>query len=184
MATAKPRREVADNLIQPVAKLSIPYLSTICELECSVHSLPRALQREFDHVFPMYAKEDGIFALPTNQKALVDLVAIGEAVEAEKDRLLLVFETFARAICKEITDKGYWADFIDPCSGLPVLTANCNKVYSEVDGMEVLLRYKSHNAGFCKVLTHPEFGTAVYPATCFCIAPAEVVAAALAKFSN
>ena len=88
------------------------------------------------------------------------------------------------------------ADFIDPCSGLPMLTLNCNKVrlpmclycvarkrmcirltllvaqcYSEVDGMECCLGYKAYNAGFCKVLTHPSWGSAVYPATIFAHAP-------------
>lgn len=110
-------------------------------------------------------------ALPTNQRAMHDLVATGAAVEQEKDRLLNVFMHFARALCQTIAQAGYWADFIDPCSGLPMLTRSCNKVYSEVDGMECCLNYKSYNAGFCKVLTHPVWGTAVYPATIFTCAP-------------
>jgi Methylmalonic aciduria and homocystinuria type D protein len=119
---------------------------------------------------------------------------------------------FARDICEKICAQGYWADFIDPCSGLPMITTDCNKVrtiyfgyfkvalvsdlyyfvlinspppllhkvYSEVDGMEVLLNYKAHNAGFCKILTHPQWGSAVYPATIFTYAPRHIVIGLLA----
>jgi hypothetical protein len=37
--------------------------------------------------------------------------------------------------------------------------------------MECLLNYKAYNAGFCKVLTHPKWGSSVYPATIFANAP-------------
>jgi len=37
------------------------------------------------------------------------------------------------------------------CSG------DVRRVYSEVDGMECCLAYKSYNAGFCKILTHPRW---------------------------
>lgn len=56
-----------------------------------------------------------------------------------------------------------------------MMTMNCNKVYSEVDGMETLLGYRAYNAGFCKILTHPAWGSAVYPATLFAHAPRQVV---------
>jgi len=114
-------------------------------LEISVHTLPKQLQREFHHVFPesnlplddILTQHDGadggatataeFLALPTNQHAREDLVAMGEKIEREKDRLLNVFMQFARALCERIVAAGYWADFIDPCSGLPMLTLNCNK---------------------------------------------------------
>ncbi len=35
---------------------------------------------------------------------------------------------------------------IDPYSGLPMLTLNCNKVFSEVDGSECCLGYRSYTA--------------------------------------
>jgi hypothetical protein len=148
------------------------------------------LLREFRHVFQdEYLKPPSrnpditdellnepciLIAIPTNQRAREDLVAIGDHIEREKDRLLNVFISFGKDVCEKIRSKGYWADFIDPCSGLPMLTQNCNKVYSEVDGMECLLNYKSYNAGFCKILTHPRWGSAVYPATIFAHCPVSV----------
>jgi len=92
------------------------------------------------------------------------------------------FISFGKDFCDKIRSKGYWADFIDPCSGLPMLTQSCNKVYSEVDGMECLLNYKSYNAGFCKILTHPLWGSAVYPATIFAHCPKDVAAEVLESY--
>ena len=76
------------------------------ELECSLHYLPKPLMREFSHVFnDSYLRfqdndtdmdVDGrnsdlrLLAIPTNQKAREDLVAVGDHIEAEKDRLLNV----------------------------------------------------------------------------------------------
>ena len=56
-----------------------------------------------------------------------------------------------------------------------MLTTDCNKVYSEVDGMECLLNYRAHSAGFCKILTHPKWGSAVYPATIFCYGSRDLI---------
>jgi Methylmalonic aciduria and homocystinuria type D protein len=163
-------------------------------LEVSIHApLPKPLQREVRHVFGILlddittttitTQDDICVAIPTNQKAVVDLVSMrGEAVEAEKDRLLNVFMEFAATLCQEISALHYWADYIDPCSGLPMLTRHANKVYSEVDGMECCLGYRSYSAGFCKVLEHPIWGTAVYPATIFSNAPNEVVIRILEQY--
>jgi hypothetical protein len=90
-------------------------------------------------------------------------------------RNLLQFIAFGKYLCEQLRAMGYWADYIDPCSGLPMISLNCNKVYSEVDGMECLLNYKAYNAGFCKILTHPRWGSAVYPATIFAHAPSDIV---------
>lgn len=170
-------------------------------IECSLHTLPKPLIREFQHVFgekylveslsttaymhhqpninvgggPGSGQELEILALPTNQHARHDLVAVGDEIEAEKDRLLNCFLEFGEELCKRIRQAGYWADFIDPCSGLPMITKSCNKVYSEVDGMECLLNYRAYNAGFCKILTHPRWGSSVYPATIFCHAPRNII---------
>lgn len=67
-------------------------------LECSVHTLPKQLLREFKHVFGdqyLYNGDSGndeleLLAIPTNQRARQDLVAVGDHIEQEKDRLLNV----------------------------------------------------------------------------------------------
>lgn len=178
-------------------------------LECSLHTLPKPLLREFRHVFgDQYLKgvsqlngtgcaddvmSDApadaqhalrLLAIPTNQRAREDLVAIGDHIEKEKDRLLNVFIEFGREFCSKVRAQGYWADFIDPCSGLPMMSLGCNKVYSEVDGMECLLNYKAYNAGFCKVLTHPKWGSAVYPATMFAFCPVSVATQILESYPD
>ncbi len=90
----------------------------------------------------------GLLIVPTCQHSKMDLVQTGEAVEEEKDTLLekvrraatclysvlcclfpasacpaptsLQFMEFAKGVCNKATDRGHWADYIDPCSGLPV----------------------------------------------------------------
>jgi hypothetical protein len=68
-------------------------------LEASVHTIPKPLMREFHHVFGESYLEDvmevgdkelELLAIPTNQQARRDLVAVGDEVEEEKDRLLNV----------------------------------------------------------------------------------------------
>jgi hypothetical protein len=79
-------------------------------IECSLHVLPKQLLREFQHVFGenylsmATASSHGdsmdvdttssssspleMLAIPTNQHARHDLVAMGDEIEEEKDRLL------------------------------------------------------------------------------------------------
>lgn len=55
--------------------------------QVSLHTCPRALFRELRHVFPGVDLE-ACLAVPTSQKADIDLVSFGDPVETEKDRLL------------------------------------------------------------------------------------------------
>mmetsp|Transcript_7115 Transcript_7115/g.10026 ORF Transcript_7115/g.10026 Transcript_7115/m.10026 type:complete len:191 (+) Transcript_7115:3-575(+) len=151
-------------------------------LEVSVHIAPKALIRELKFIFRDKSFESGCLAIPTCQKSQEDLVNMGEDVEFEKDRCLNVFSDWARHVCERLATQGHWADFIDPCSGLPMLSPNNNSVYSEVEGMQLLLRYSVLNAGMCRVLLHPVWGSAVYPATLFTTAPHEAVAEVLEEF--
>ncbi|KAG1713303.1 hypothetical protein DVH05_001023 [Phytophthora capsici] len=147
--------------------------------QVSVHACPRLMVRELKHVFPAQfqrSKSDqNMLAVLTCQKSLMDLSQFGIDADKEKDRLLETFVAFAQQVANALIARKYWADFIDPCSGLPMLTLSSNKVYSEVDGVELLLRYRCLSAGMCKILVHPTWGAAVYPASLFTTAPYEVV---------
>ena len=45
----------------------------------------------------------------------------------------------------------------------------------QVDGAQQLLEYSVQNAGCCKILLHPSWSSAVYPATIFTTAPAGMI---------
>lgn len=139
-------------------------------IEVSVHQLSPPVVRELAVMFPSVDVTD-IIAVPTCQQAKMDLVQVGPHIESEKDRLLETFIKFASKITIILKNKGYWADYIDPCSGLAVYTTETNKHYDEVSGMQAMLKYEVMNAGCCKVLLHPVWGSAVYPATIFTTAP-------------
>jgi Methylmalonic aciduria and homocystinuria type D protein len=161
-------------------------------IEVSIHKLPKPLRREFGHVFDekrlaldgLMERGAELLTVLTNQQSREDLIATGEHVEGEKDRLLNIFVAFARPFCESVLAAGYWADFMDPCSGLPMLTSNCNKVYSDVDGMECCLGYRSYNAGFCKVLLHPKWQSRVYPSTVFACVPRHLAEQLLQKLDR
>jgi len=88
---------------------------------------------------------------------------------------------FARHICDSLISQGHWADYIDPCSGLPMIYRETNSVYGEVQALSTLLGYKTQNAGCCKILLHPKWGSAVYPASLFVRAPLDEVKKAIVE---
>ena len=52
-------------------------------------------------------------------------------------------------------------------------------MFSEVDCFATLLKYPTSNTGCCKVLHHPKWGSAVYPASVVTTAPLYDVESAL-----
>lgn len=88
---------------------------------------------------------------------------------------------FAKNISDSLISQGHWADYIDPCSGLPMIHRETNSVYGEVQALSTLLGYKTQNAGCCKILLHPKWGSAVYPASLFVKAPLKRVKEAIAE---
>ena len=166
--------------------------------EVAVVKCPKAFVTEIRMVFPGQDL-DGVLAVLTCQKSKLDLCELGEDIAKEKDELLESFYDEAKRVSGALTKLDHWCDFIDPCSGLPVsiytllnlcvsfffvrtfilveqaLRKHTNRGYSEVDGFNVLLHFKTHSAGMCKVASHPRWGTNFYPATMFTTAPYDVL---------
>jgi hypothetical protein len=110
----------------------------------------------------------------------MDLVNTGEAVAEEKDALLEKFFLFAQRVIESLPSSSF-SDYIDPCSGLAMIHKDSTAVYSEVDALSILRGFKTSNAGCCKVLLHPQWGSSVYPATLMTTAPLDLVLEAIAK---
>ena len=150
------------------------YTTPLGEMEVSAHVCRSPFIREVEMVLPNHDLKN-LVCIPTMQHAREDLVKVGDEIEVEKDRLLENFMEFAKALCGLLGDEGHFADYIDPCSGLAMITRDANKVYSEVDGAQQLLGYAVHNAGCSKILLHPAWNSSVYPASIFTTAPPEAL---------
>ncbi|KAI3429551.1 hypothetical protein D9Q98_005639 [Chlorella vulgaris] len=168
-----------DTLVQKAAgTLLLPVTTTPWGLEYSVHECPRRHRDDVAALFPTTSLDD-MLVIPTCQQAELDLVRMGEKVEEEKDRLLERFVEFAKVVCERLEALGHWADYIDPCSGLPMVHRDTNAVYGEVEALVTLLGYRIQNAGCCKIILHPKWGSSVYPASIFAKAPLAAVTAAI-----
>lgn len=152
-------------------------------MEYTIIECPKKHSREVAAVFPGLDAA-GLYIIPTCQRSDLDLVRTGEGIEQEKDRLLERFCEFAKAACDILAAKGFWADYIDPCSGLPMVHKESTVPYGEVDGFSTLLGYRTSNAGCCKILLHPQWGSSIYPASMFVKAPPEDIQAAIASASQ
>ena len=155
-------------------------------MQISLHTCSKALKREFDFVFQHAEKTPKmtLFALATWQNTNNDLVDYGGDVAVEKDECLLHFTIFAKFVKSKLSEMGYWCDYVDPCSGLPMNTPQGAGVYSEVNGMRSLLGYSMVSAAGCSVIEHPVWGTKCYPATIFLTAPQEIIEKIIFEFHD
>ncbi|KAJ2492034.1 hypothetical protein IWW37_001748 [Coemansia sp. RSA 2050] len=145
-------------------------------LQYSVHACPRRMKREIGLVFPeVSGKESDLLILPTFQRTESSMISYQAETQAEKDAKLHMFYRWGAELVCRLRENGYWADVTDPMSGLALFTSCGPSLYPDVDGAEILLRYAPFNLGSCFVLSHPQWGTHVYPATAFTLAPIDVV---------
>ncbi|OBS66200.1 hypothetical protein A6R68_05260, partial [Neotoma lepida] len=79
-------------------------------VECVIQTCPELLQRE--------VANNKLMVLTVTQKTENDMTVWSEEVELEREMLLEKFINGAKEICYALRAEGYWADFIDPSSGL------------------------------------------------------------------
>lgn len=76
---------------------------------------------DFQDLFPQYNVMRGDFTVVTIcQKTDSDMSTWSEKVDEERDDLYKLYSDTARELCQTLQNAGFWADFIDPCSGKPV----------------------------------------------------------------
>ena len=154
--------------------------SAFAELEYSVHACPKKHKSEAQAMFNLSDDDVGkLIIVPTCQKTTVNIIKTGEKVDEEKDACLERFVKFAEIATDVLREKDFWCDYIDPCSGLAMIHKESQRVYGEVDALVTLLNYEYTNVGCCKIVMHPKWGSSVYPASLFAIAPEEEVRSAL-----
>lgn len=76
---------------------------------------------DFQDLFPQYWVMSGDFTVVTIcQKTDYDMSTWSESVDEEREKLQQLYSDTAKELCQTLNDAGFWADFIDPCSGKPV----------------------------------------------------------------
>jgi hypothetical protein len=71
-----------------------------------------------------------------------------------------------------------------PLAPVQGLSRAGSSIFSEVDCFQLLLHYPVSNTGCCKVVHHPVWGSAVYPATIVALAPLYDVESALGALKD
>ncbi|NXO72325.1 MMAD protein, partial [Phainopepla nitens] len=136
------------------------------KVECAVQACPELLRKEFQSLFPE-VNSKCLTVLTVTQKTQNDMSVWSQEVEDEREVLLENFINGAKEICYAISSEGYWADFIDPSSGLAFFGPYTNTPLLETDERYRHLGFSVEDLGCCKVIRHNLWGTHVLVGSIF-----------------
>lgn len=141
-------------------------------VECAVQSCPELLKKDFGSMFPEIPSNN-LMVMTVTQKTANDMTTWSEEVESERELLLEKFINGAKEICFALRAEGYWADFIDPSSGLAYFGPYTNNTLFETDERYHHLGFRVEDLGCCKVIRHQVWGTHAVVGSIFTNAPPE-----------
>jgi len=102
-----------------------------------------------------------------------------EGMLNEREKFGEEFIQWATTVCTEIRTQGFWADLIDPNSGIPYLGLAGNTVYMETDDAVNALGYQVLDFGCCKAVCHNKWSTFAFLSTFCSSAPVDVIQTAI-----
>jgi len=141
-------------------------------LECRFFDCPTLLKKDFNALFPTMDFTNSNFTVITLcQKTVNDMMGWSEEIEAEREELLHSFFDAAQSMADTLKGAGFWADFIDPSSGKPFLSAHSSATMLETDDRFRHLGFEIEDLACCKVVRHHEWGTHAYVGCVFTTAP-------------
>jgi len=149
--------------------MDIPKASDI--LECTSQDCPLLVRKDFAKLFPNRDVTSGQLTVVTlAQKTVNDMSGWSEATEFEREEL---FIEAAKEVCSQLSEAGYWADFVDPSSGRPYLGHYTNDTLFETDERYRHLGFTIEDLGCCKVISHRQWGTHSFVGSIFTNAPVD-----------
>jgi len=141
-------------------------------LECRFFDCPTLLKKDFNALFPTMDFTSSNFTVITLcQKTVNDMMGWSEEIEAEREELLHYFFDAAQSMAETLKAAGFWADFIDPSSGKPFLSAHSSATMLETDDRFRHLGFEIEDLACCKVVRHHQWGTHAYVGCVFTTAP-------------
>lgn len=161
-----------ESAAQPVDKVEQYFEHS--NVECAIQSCPELLKKDFQSMFPE-APSSGMMVVTVTQRTENDMTSWSQEVDKEREQLLDKFIAGAKEICYALQKEGFWADFIDPSSGLAFFGTYTNNTLFETDERYRHLGFQIEDLGCCKVIKHALWGTRAFVGTVFTNAPANSV---------
>ncbi|XP_056611143.1 metabolism of cobalamin associated Db [Triplophysa dalaica] len=156
------------NAAQTISK--VEHYFDHANVECAIQSCPELLKKDFESMFPD-VPSTGMMVVTVTQRTQNDMTSWSEQVDQEREDLLAKFIEGAKEICCALQKEGFWADFIDPSSGLAFFGSYTNNTLFETDERYRHLGFQIEDLGCCKVIRHTIWGTHAFVGTLFTSAP-------------
>uniref|UniRef100_A0A8C2N9B9 Methylmalonic aciduria and homocystinuria type D protein, mitochondrial n=1 Tax=Capra hircus TaxID=9925 RepID=A0A8C2N9B9_CAPHI len=136
------------------------------KVECAIQTCPELLRRVFSNFFPkVILLPVIIYTVNLSTKKQMSVFPVDE--QNKKDIQIMQFISGAKEICYALRAEGYWADFIDPSSGLAFFGPYTNNTLFETDERYRHLGFSVDDLGCCKVIRHSLWGTHVVVGSIF-----------------
>ena len=139
----------------PSLLATFPALPSADMLDVVAHEAPLLLRKQMADLFPSQKIDEGSLTVVTLAfKTTHDMSTWSEEMEEEREQLTEHMVVTAKEICGRLKDEGFWADFIDPCSGTPHFSGHSATTMMETDEKYRLLGFRIEDLGCCKVISH------------------------------
>lgn len=131
------------------------------EVQISIHQPSSFIYKNLERVLPDWTLPVA-WVVIVLQQSRFPLGEIATHVDSEKDRLRERFMRFGGAVVSQLRDQGFFADLIDPRDGYPWLSRRGEIPHDDTAVVTALLNFPV-TTGDCYTITHPSWGSAVYP---------------------
>ncbi|XP_012223975.1 methylmalonic aciduria and homocystinuria type D homolog, mitochondrial isoform X2 [Linepithema humile] len=121
-------------------------------LDCVAQECPILLRKSIEELFPgcLDVTSSQLTIITINQKA--NIKSMRWRKEAETEKLAKYFVLAASDICTKLKMVGYWADFINPFSGQPYLSARKGANLYETDERFRCVGFKVEQKSNCRII--------------------------------
>lgn len=141
-------------------------------LECTILTCPSLVKQDLASVFP--SKNFGVSpltAIVLSHRTTAGSNRWSESAVTEREALAESFTRSAIDICASLKTLGYWADFINPHTGLPYLGLRGEAALTETDEKMLHFGFELDDVVCCKMLKHPRWKHDVFTGLIFTDAP-------------
>jgi len=170
-----------------LSKIREPFGETLLSqsnVECKLHN--SSITYQFQSVFPK-VNLNGTSTVTFAYQTQNDMSLWSDSVLDEREQISTKFSQMACSICHQLRDQGYWADYINPSTGFPVLTdpvvslEATNSQLFETDKRYSSCGYRRLDLGCCAALESVQWGTKVFLASLFTDAPKQKIISLVEK---